>query len=204
MVGLGVCKDWYHRKYSHQYFRCIKETNVACRSFLELVDRRRTDKRGAFISKGMARIFPARWQHQSCVRGPSWFLNIHPVERGHGFTTEEKEMRKQNLFETCWRWWLSWVHDISMDKESAEVHAVKAGGTVLHWVRKTRCPQYSWEILCAAKAGESWMVRTEVIAVWRRTYRQGAVMMLICELWWSLGGFPGRELQELIKQGWRK
>ena len=46
--------------------------------------------------------------------GPSWswwtgggltnkvLLNIHPVERGHGFTgTEEKEMRKQNPFETC-------------------------------------------------------------------------------------------------------
>ena len=139
----------------HQYFRCIKETKVACRSFLELVDRRRTDKRGAFISKRIGRIFPARQQHQSCLRGPSWFLNIHPVERGHGFTTEEKEMRKQNLFETCWRWWLSWVHNISMDKESAEVHAVKAGGTVLQWVMKAWCPYYSWEIMCSVNAGES-------------------------------------------------
>ena len=51
--------------------------------------------------------------------------------------------------------WLSRVPEISMDKESAVVHAVKAGGTVLHWVRKALCPQYSWEILCAANAGES-------------------------------------------------
>ena len=54
------------------------------------------------------------------------------LERGHGSNTEEKEKRNQKLFETCCRGWLCWVHGIRMDKESAEVHAVKAGGTVLH------------------------------------------------------------------------
>ena len=51
--------------------------------------------------------------------------------------------------------WLSRVPEISMDKESAVVHAVKAGGTVLQWVMKAWCPYYSWEIMCSVNAGES-------------------------------------------------